>query len=124
MTKRAFTSRFLASIVALSLLLLTPFFLVADPVPGKDDRLLAQMVCEMLQDGHVTRPKISDEISKRLFKHFLKDLDSGKSYFLKSDIDEFRKHETELDDMLLQRRHQLCLQSLCAVPGTHPQRLT
>ena len=54
-----------------------------------------------LQDGHVTRPMIGDEISSRLFQRFLKDLDPGKVYFLKSDIDEFKKHETELDDMLL-----------------------
>ncbi len=101
MTQRVLSSRLLASFIALSLLLLTPLFLVADPVPGKDDHLLAQMVCEILQDGHVTQPKIGDEISRRLFNRFLKDLDPSKSYFLKSDIDEFKKQETELDDMLL-----------------------
>jgi carboxyl-terminal processing protease len=86
---------------AASLLLLLPFYLVAEPVPGPDDRLVAQMVCDILQNGHVSRPTIGDEISKRLFQHFLKDLDPGKLYFLKSDVDEFRTHETELDDMLL-----------------------
>src|SRR5207248_653679 len=78
-----------------------PLGLSADPVPGKDDRLVAQMVCEILQDGHVTRPMINDEISRRLFQRFLKDFDPGKLYFLKSDLDQFKKHETELDDMLL-----------------------
>ncbi len=73
----------------------------ADPIPGKDDKIVAQMVCEMLQEGHVTRPTINDEISRRLFKHFLKDFDSAKLYFLKSDVDQFRKYETQLDDMLL-----------------------
>ena len=37
------------------------------------------MVCEFLQKGHVTRPTIGDEISKRLFQRFLKDLDPSKS---------------------------------------------
>jgi carboxyl-terminal processing protease len=78
-----------------------PFCLSAEPVPGKDDRLVAQVVCEILQRGHVRRPMIGDEISKRLFQRFLKDLDPGKLYFLKSDVDEFKKEETELDDMLL-----------------------
>jgi carboxyl-terminal processing protease len=101
MSKHAFTSRILAVTGAFFLVLATPLFLVADPVPGKDDRVVAQMVCEILQDGHVTQPMIGDEISKRLFQRFLKDLDPSKSYFLKSDIDEFKKHEIELDDMLL-----------------------
>lgn len=82
-------------------LLLVPFWLSAEPVPGKHDQLLTQIVCEMFQRGHVTRPKIGDEISKRLFQRFLKDLDPGKMYFLQSDIDDFKKQETELDDMLL-----------------------
>jgi carboxyl-terminal processing protease len=82
-------------------LFLIPFCVWAEPIPGKDDRLVAQMVCEFLQRGHVTRPTIGDEISKRLFHRFLKDLDPGKLYFLKNDIDEFKKQETELDDMLL-----------------------
>src|SRR5947209_16964583 len=78
-----------------------PLWLSAEPVPGKDDRLVSQMVCEILQNGHVTRPTIGDEISRRLFQRFLKDLDPGKLYFQKSDVDEFKQHETELDDKLL-----------------------
>ncbi len=86
---------------AIAGLLLFPLCGSGEPVPGKNDRLVAQVVCELLQEGHVTRPKIGDEISKRLFRRFLKDLDPNKVYFLKSDIDEFKKHETELDDQLL-----------------------
>src|SRR5262249_1885444 len=40
-------------------------------------------------------------VSKRLFQRFLKNVDPAKLYFLKSDIEEFKKQETELDDMLL-----------------------
>jgi len=89
------------ALAAMIALLLVPLWASADPVPGKDDRVVAQMVTELLQEGHVTRPMINDEISRRLFYRFLKDLDPGKVYFLKSDIDEFKKQETELDDMLL-----------------------
>ena len=90
-----------AALGAMIVLLLVPFWVSADPVPGKDDKIVAQMVCEFLQEGHVTRPMLGEEISRRLFHRFLKDLDPGKVYFLKSDIDEFKKQETELDDMLL-----------------------
>jgi carboxyl-terminal processing protease len=101
MTAHIFHAKYRAALGAMALLLLVPFCVSAQPIPGKDDRLVAQMVCEFLQEGHVTRPMIGDEISKRLFQRYLKDLDPGKVYFLKSDIDEFKKQETELDDMLL-----------------------
>lgn len=74
----------------------------AEPVPGKQDRLVAQMVCAFLQQGHLTRPEIGDELSRRLFHRFFKELDPGKLYFLKADIEEFKKYETQLDDMLLE----------------------
>jgi carboxyl-terminal processing protease len=99
MTRRVFPAFFLAAVFAA---LLLSCRLAAEPVPGKDDSLVTRMVCELLQQGHVTRPMIDDTISKRLFRRYLKDLDPGKLYFLKSDIDEFKKLETELDDMLLQ----------------------
>ncbi|HWY85287.1 MAG TPA: carboxy terminal-processing peptidase [Gemmataceae bacterium] len=100
MTPRILPHKYRAALAAL-VLLLVPFWLSAEPVPGKDDRVVAQMVCAMLQEGHVTRPMIDDEISRRLFQRFFKELDAGKLYFLKSDIDEFKRYETELDDMLL-----------------------
>lgn len=102
MTRQLFlTQRRCAILGAAAYLLLLPLWVSAEPVPGKDDRMVAQLVCQMLQDGHVTRPMIDDEISKRLFHRFFKDLDPSKLYFVQSDIDEFKKHETELDDMLL-----------------------
>jgi carboxyl-terminal processing protease len=101
MTRQFFQSTSRAALGAVALLLLVPFWASAQPTPGKDDKLVAQMVCQFLEQGHVTRPKIADEVSRRLFLRFLKDLDPGKVYFLKSDIDEFKKQETELGDMLV-----------------------
>ncbi len=98
MTRTLHSSR--RGALVLIALLLVPVWSRAEPVPGPEDRLVAQMVCEILQNGHVTRPTINADISKRLFQRFLKDLDASKSYFLKSDIDEFKTHETELGDML------------------------
>jgi carboxyl-terminal processing protease len=72
----------------------------AEPVPAQDDATVVKTVTQILQRGHLKRPQINEELSKRLFKHFLKDLDPIKGYFLKSDIEEFKKYETELADML------------------------
>jgi carboxyl-terminal processing protease len=73
----------------------------AEPTLTKEDPAVARMVCEFLKRGHLNKPEINDEVSKRLFAKFVKGLDPTKSYFLKSDIDEFKKHETDLDDQLL-----------------------
>jgi carboxyl-terminal processing protease len=101
MTRQFFQAKCHSAVTALALLLLIPVWASAQPTPGKDDKLVAEMVCAFLEQGHVTRPKIGEEISRRLFRRFLKDLDPGKVYFLKSDIDEFKKQETELGDMLV-----------------------
>jgi carboxyl-terminal processing protease len=74
----------------------------AEPKLSKQDPLVARMVCEFLKRGHLNRPEINDEVSARLFRRFLKDLDPAKLYFLKSDVDEFKKFEKELDDQLLE----------------------
>src|SRR6516164_5578002 len=67
---------------------------LAEPTPGKQDALVAQVVCQLLHEGHLNRPEINEELSRRLFRKFLKDLDPGKLYFVKSDYEEFKKHET------------------------------
>src|SRR5262245_39323931 len=98
MTERISPAKRLLTLLAVlaGLSLLTARTL-AEPIPGKQDRVVAQMVCEFLQRGHLNRPEIGDEVSRRLFRHFFKDLDPAKVYFLQSDIDEFKKQETELD---------------------------
>ncbi len=73
----------------------------AEPVKDKEDALVARVVCQLLERGHLNHPEMSNEVSRRLFHHFLKDLDPAKLYFLQSDIDEFKKHETELASTLL-----------------------
>jgi carboxyl-terminal processing protease len=76
--------------------------LSAEPILGKQDRLVVQMVCEYLQQGHLSRPEIGDELSRRLFQRFFKGFDPNKIYFTKADIDEFKKFDTKLDDQLLE----------------------
>jgi carboxyl-terminal processing protease len=74
----------------------------AEPTPGRYDKLITQSVVDSLHEIHLSRPEIGDELSRRMFRKFLKDIDPGKLYFVKSDYDEFKQYETELDDQLLQ----------------------
>ncbi len=76
---------------------------IADQSPN--DATVVRRVAEFMQEGHVSRYKIDDEISRRSFWTFLTDrfrgLDAAKLYFVQEDIEEFRKHETTLDEEVL-----------------------
>jgi carboxyl-terminal processing protease len=102
MTERLLRRSFFALLAVTAGLLLIPAPLPAEPkLDTQQDPLVTKMVCEFLRRGHLNKPAIDDEISRRLFRRFLKELDPAKLYFLKSDIDEFKKEETDLDDQLL-----------------------
>jgi len=49
---------------------------------------------------HYSPKPINDAYSKDVYKHYLEMIDPGKRYFLQSDMSEFGKHETKLDDYL------------------------
>ncbi len=57
-------------------------------------------ILDQLSYGHYQHLKIDDALSSVMFDHYLKDLDSMKSYFLKSDIDEFEQYRNKFDDFL------------------------
>jgi carboxyl-terminal processing protease len=70
------------------------------PVPQPEDQETARIVVELLEHGHMAHPHINDEIAKKWCDNFIKELDPGKYYFLKADVDEFRKEATDLDDQV------------------------
>lgn len=85
---------------ALSLLSLglvaTPDLPAADAVESPTAKLVVQMIPQF----HVSRKGVDDLVSSKLLDSFLKDLDPAKLYFQQSDIDEFSKYRTSLDDAL------------------------
>ena len=66
-----------------------------------DNRMIIRNVRNLVEEGHISQPKFNDEMSKRGFALFLKQVDPLKGYLLQADVDEFRQQETNLDDMLL-----------------------
>ena len=62
------------------------------------DKLLIELLTFVIEKGHYSPVAIDDTFSKGVYKEFLKALDPTKRFFLQSDIDEFSKYETELDD--------------------------
>ena len=70
------------------------------PAPQPEDQETAKVVVDLLERGHMNRPAINDEIAVKWCDNFIKDLDSGKYYFLKADVDEFKKEGKTLDDQI------------------------
>jgi len=72
------------------------------PVPltqGANDSNIARVVSMILERGHYLRQPLDDEISSKFLDRYLDSLDSVHAYFIKSDLDEFEKYRTQLDDM-------------------------
>lgn len=98
-------------------LLLIPFFFIAESATSKFDYISipdtlktispdakhtveTQLVTTVLTRYHYNRVPLNDSLSSLIFNKFINQLDGGKNYFLKSDIDEFSKYKFELDDFL------------------------
>ncbi|WP_337866770.1 carboxy terminal-processing peptidase [Ignavibacterium sp.] len=110
------------SIIFLSFLVIT-FFFVAESAtpelnyitvpdtlktinPDTKHSIESQLVTTVLTRYHYNRFQLNDSLSALIFNKYLDQLDGGKNYFLKSDIDEFSKYKFELDDFLAESNIQ------------------
>ena len=67
------------------------------------DKLLLELLTFVIQKGHYNPAAIDDKFSKGVYKDYIKALDPSKRFFLQSDIDEFSKYETQIDDEILNK---------------------
>jgi carboxyl-terminal processing protease len=70
----------------------------AKPTPL--DQATSQIVAVLLERLHISAPKIDDDVSKEWFDNYFSLLDPLKYYFLAADIEEFKAHQTTLDDKI------------------------
>jgi carboxyl-terminal processing protease len=68
--------------------------------PLERQRSLARKIAGILEGEHYRRASIDDTMSEAVFKLYVDSLDSQRSYFLASDISEFRKWERNFDEMI------------------------
>ena len=68
--------------------------------PDKD-KLLMQLITYLLEQGHFEPKDINDDFSEGVYTSFLTQVDPFKNYFYQSDIDEFERFKTQLDDQIL-----------------------
>lgn len=62
------------------------------------DKLLLELLTYVIEKGHYNPAAIDDTFSKGVYKDYITALDPSKRFFLQSDIDEFSKYETQIDD--------------------------
>ncbi|MEY2630175.1 MAG: hypothetical protein RLZZ469_1072 [Bacteroidota bacterium] len=67
------------------------------------DKLLIELLTFVIEKGHYNPAAIDDNFSKGVYKDYLNALDPSKRFFLQSDIDEFAKYETQIDDQILNK---------------------
>ncbi len=58
------------------------------------------MVLQILNKSHYKEQNLDDKFSKSLYKDYLYSIDPNKIYFFESDILEFKKFETKLDNQI------------------------
>lgn len=93
--------KILVLVVALSLAM-WGFMPKKESDPGKD-KLLIELLNFVIERVHYQPADINDEFSKGIYKDYISALDPSKRFFLQSDIDEFAKYETKIDDQIINR---------------------
>lgn len=69
----------------------------ADPNPQREAALM-QSLLRHLAGVHYQPKAIDDELSKSVYKLYLKDIDGGKRYFTQQDINQLQDFEKQIDD--------------------------
>lgn len=72
----------------------------ADP---EKDKVLIELLTFVIERGHYDPAVIDDTFSKGIYKDYVQALDPSKRFFLQSDIDEFSKYETSIDDQIREK---------------------
>lgn len=93
--------KILLVIVALSVAFWS--FIPRNTSDPEKDKLLLELLTFVVERGHYEPSVIDDAFSKGIYKDYMEALDPSKRFFLQSDIDEFSKFETQLDDQIKNR---------------------
>lgn len=67
--------------------------------PTAADRQIVGIVSMLMENKHLSRRRLDDEISQRAMASFIKELDPLKLFFTQQDVDEFMANQNRLDDL-------------------------
>ncbi len=86
--------------ISVSLWSFMPKKQVEDP---EKDKVLLELLSFVLEKTHYSPATIDDNFSRGFYKTYIKELDPSKRFLLQSDLDEFSKYETQIDDQIRNR---------------------
>ena len=78
----------------------TPFQAEENEKLSKNEVIMLTIM-QVLKEGHYSPKELNDDFSKKVFAKYMEMTDYGKVFLLQSDIENFQKHETTIDDELL-----------------------
>ncbi len=64
------------------------------------DKVLIELLSLVLERGHYSPVVMNDDFSKKVYAKYLQGIDPTKRFFIQSDLDEFSKYETLIDDLI------------------------
>ncbi|HEY5948265.1 MAG TPA: carboxy terminal-processing peptidase [Kofleriaceae bacterium] len=70
------------------------------PAPDPREKALSAVVLQLLEEEHLLRKRINDDVSREAFDAYIEALDAGKMFLLKTDRDALAKHIDKIDDEL------------------------
>ena len=74
------------------------------PTPGTDDGRIAFWTAYLLQNYHYSHQRFDDNVSSQFLDRYVESLDPQHLHFLQSDLAEFEKYRTNLDDLTFNPR--------------------
>lgn len=100
MLKRIFAVTFTAAVLACTAdpKAQKPVEGVQNITPDAQQSLVLKEVVGLIENYNYKKIKLNDSISSIIFDRYIKALDPSKYYFLESDVKEFERHRTTLDD--------------------------
>jgi len=69
-----------------------------------DEGTIAVLTARRLERGHYLKQRFDDDVSSRFLDRYIESLDNLRLHFLQSDLDEFEKYRTRLDNLTLEGR--------------------
>ena len=64
------------------------------------DKFLLEIISYVLEKGHYNPKEMNDQFSKNVFNSFIDAIDGQHRFFLKGDINNFKRYQYEIDDQL------------------------
>lgn len=68
------------------------------PKPAAQDSVVSRLIARLMPSEHVSGKELDDTLSARALDLYIQTLDPLKLYFLQSDIDQFQRYSTVVDD--------------------------